>query len=99
MKYIKHPPKTKKRTVHQELQHQDKSINTVLNNDFTQKVQIMLPYNGKQGNKVLSNIKKHLKKLLPNDVKRSVTYGSNNPDTSNHRIKQSFINKTTLLTL
>ena len=33
-----YPIKTKNRIVNQELQHQDKSINTVLNNDFTQKV-------------------------------------------------------------
>ena len=34
----------------------------------------MLPYNGKQGNKLLSKMKKHLKKSLPTEVKTTVTY-------------------------
>ena len=36
----------------------------------------MLPYNGKQGNKLLSKIKKHLNKSLPSEVKTTVTYKS-----------------------
>ena len=35
----------------------------------------MLPYNGKQGNKLLSKIK-HLNKSLPTEVKTTVTYQS-----------------------
>ena len=34
----------------------------------------MLPYNGKQGKKLLSKMKKHLNKLLPTEVKTTVTY-------------------------
>lgn len=34
----------------------------------------MLPYNGKQGNKLLSKMKKHLNKSLPKDVKTTFTY-------------------------
>ena len=36
----------------------------------------MLPYNGKQGNKLLSKMKKHLNKSLPTAVKTTVTYQS-----------------------
>ena len=36
----------------------------------------MLPYNGKQGNKLLSKMKKHLNKSLPTEVKTTVTYQS-----------------------
>ena len=36
----------------------------------------MLPYNGKQGNKLLLKMKKHLKKSLPTEVKTTVTYQS-----------------------
>ena len=36
----------------------------------------MLPYNGKQGNKLLSKMKKHLNKSLPTEVKITVTYQS-----------------------
>ena len=36
----------------------------------------MLPYNGKQGKKLLSKMKKHLKKSLPMEVKITVTYQS-----------------------
>ena len=38
----------------------------------------MLPYNGKQGNKLLSKMKKHLNKSLPTEVKITVTYQSKN---------------------
>ena len=34
----------------------------------------MLSYNGKQGNKLLSKMKKHLNKLLPIKVKTTITY-------------------------
>ena len=36
----------------------------------------MLPYNGKQGNKLHSKMKKHLNKSLPTEVKTTVTYQS-----------------------
>ena len=36
----------------------------------------MLPYNGKQDNKLLSKMKKYLNKLLPTEVKTTVTYQS-----------------------
>ena len=36
----------------------------------------MLPYNGKQGNKLLSKMQKHLSKFLPTKVKTTVTYQS-----------------------
>ena len=50
--------------------------NTVVNNGGIKKVQIMLPYNGKQGNKLLSKMKKHLNKSLPTEVTTTVTYQS-----------------------
>ena len=34
----------------------------------------MLPYNGKQSNKRLSKMKKYLNKLLPPEIKTTVTY-------------------------
>ena len=34
----------------------------------------MLPYNGEQGNKLLSKMKKYLNKSLPTEVKITVTY-------------------------
>ena len=36
----------------------------------------MLPYNGKQGNKLILKMKKHLNKFLPTEVKTTVTYQS-----------------------
>ena len=36
----------------------------------------MLPYDGKQGNKLLSKMKKHLNKSLPTEVKITVMYQS-----------------------
>ena len=36
----------------------------------------MLPYNGKQGNKLLSKMKKHFNKSLPTEVKTTITYQS-----------------------
>ena len=41
----------------------------------------MLPYNGKQGNKFLSEMKKHLNKSLPTEVKTIVTYQSKKLET------------------
>ena len=70
-----YPIKTVIRTISQEL-HQTQTLqNTVTNNRDTQKVQVMLPYNEKQSNKLLSKIK-HLNKSLPTEVKTTVTYQS-----------------------
>ena len=57
-----YPIKTVNRTVNQELHRTQRLRNTVINNGGIQKVQIMLPYNGKQGNKLLSKMKKYLNK-------------------------------------
>ena len=62
------------RTVNQELHRTHRLENTVINNGGIQKVQIMLPYNRKQVNKLLSKMKKHLNKSLPTEVKTTVTY-------------------------
>ena len=48
----------------------------VINNGGIQKVQIMLSYNGKQGNKLLSKMKKHLNNSRLTDFKTRVTYQS-----------------------
>ena len=71
-----YPIKTVIRTINQELHRTQTLQNTVINNRGIQKVQIMLPYNGKQGNKLLSKMKKHLNKSLPTEVKTTVTYQS-----------------------
>ena len=64
-----HPIKTVNRTMKQELHRTQRLQNTILNNGTLQKVQIMLPYNGKQGNKLLDKVKKHLNKSLSTKVK------------------------------
>ena len=71
-----HPIKTVNRTVKQELHRTQRLQNTILNNGTLQKVQIMLPYNGKQGNKLLDKVKKHLNKSLSTKDKTTVTYQS-----------------------
>ena len=68
--------KTVNRTTNQELHRSQRLQNTVINNGGIQKVQIMLPYNGKQGNKLHPKMKKHLNKSLPTEVKTTVTYQS-----------------------
>ena len=69
--------KTVKRTINEELHRTQRLGNTVIKNGGIKKVQIMLPYNGKQGNQLLSKMKKHLKKSLPAKVKATVvTYQS-----------------------
>ena len=71
-----HPIKTVNRTVKQELHRTQRLQNTIITNGSIQKVQIMLPYNGKQGNKLLDKVKKHLNKSLSTKVKTTVTYQS-----------------------
>ena len=46
-----YPIETVNRTVYQEHHGTQKLQNTIVNNGGIQKVQIMLPYNGKQSNK------------------------------------------------
>ena len=62
-------------TVNQELHRTHRLQNTVVTNGDTQKVRILLPYNGKQGNK-LSKMKRLLNKSLPTEIKTIVTYQS-----------------------
>ena len=71
-----YPIKTINRTINQEFHRYQKLQNAVINNAGIQKVQIMLSYNGNQGNKVLLKMKKHLNKSLPTEVKTIVTYHS-----------------------
>ena len=75
------PIKTINRIINQELHRSQRLQNTVINNGGIKKIQIMLPYNGKQGNKFLSKMKKHLNKSLPTEVKTTVTYQSKKPGT------------------
>ena len=70
------PHQDRNRTVNQELHRTHRLQNTVIINGGTQKVQIMLPYNEKQGNKLLSKMNKYLNKSLPTEVKTAVTYQS-----------------------
>ena len=55
--------------INQELHRSQRLQNTIINNGGIKKVQIMLPYYGKQGKKLLSKMKKHLNKLLTTEVK------------------------------
>ena len=71
-----YPIKTVNTIINQELHRSQRLQNTVINNEGIKKVQIMLPYNGKQDNKLLSKMKKHLNKSLPTEVKTTVTYQS-----------------------
>ena len=73
-----YPIKTVKRIINQELYRSQRLQNTVINNGDIKKIQIMLPNNGKQGNKLLSKMKEHLSKSLPTEVKTTVTYKSKN---------------------
>ena len=73
--------KTVNRIINQELHQSQRLQNTVINNGGIQKVQIMLPYNGKQGHKLLSKMKKHLNKSLPTEVKTTVTFQSKKLET------------------
>ena len=55
--------------INQELHRSQRLQNTIINNVGIKKVQIMLPYYGKQGKKLLLKMKKHLNKLLTTEVK------------------------------
>ena len=76
-----YPIKTVNTIINQELHRSQRIQNTIINNEGIKKVQIMLPYNGKQGNKFLSEMKKHLNKSLPTEVKTIVTYQSKKLET------------------
>ena len=76
-----YPIKTVNTIINQELHRSQRLQNTIINNEGIKKVQIMLPYNGKQGNKFLSEMKKHLNKSLPTEVKTIVTYQSKKLET------------------
>ena len=71
-----YPIKTVIRTINRELHRTQALQNKVINNRGIQKVQIMVPYNGNQGNKRLSKMKKHLNKSLHTEVKATITYQS-----------------------
>ena len=73
-----YPIKIVNRTVNQELYRTHRLQNTVINNGGTQKVQVMLPYNGTEGNKLLFKMKKHLNKSLPLEVKTTNREGNSN---------------------
>ena len=55
-----YPTKIVNRTVNQKVHRAHRLQNTVINNGGTQKFQIMLPYNGKQGKKLPSKMTKLL---------------------------------------
>ena len=76
-----YPIKTVNTIINQELHRSQRLQNTIINNEGIKKVQIMLPYNGKQGNKFLSKMKKHLNKSLPTEVKTTVTFQSKKLET------------------
>ena len=46
------------------------------NHDTEQNLQLFVPYSGKQGHRLLSKMKKQLKRTLPDDVKTIISYKS-----------------------
>ena len=73
-----HPIKTVNRTVKQELHRTQRLQNTIINNGSIQKVQTMLPYNGKQGNKLLDKVNKYLTNRYPLKLKQQLHIKVNN---------------------
>ena len=45
-------------------------------NEISNKIQLILPFSGKQGKKLIRKIKKHIRKTLPENVLAIVTYQS-----------------------
>ena len=45
-------------------------------NETSNKIQLILPYSGKQGKKLITKMKKHIRKTLPDNVQAIVTYQS-----------------------
>ena len=46
------------------------------NHDREQYLQLFVPYSGKQGHRLLSKMKKQLKRTLPDDIKTIISYKS-----------------------
>ena len=44
--------------------------------DKEEKIQVLVPYSGKQGHQLLSKMKKQLKRTLPDDIKTMINYKS-----------------------
>ena len=45
-------------------------------NENSNKIQLILPYSGKKGKKLIAKMKKHIRKTLPENVQAIVTYQS-----------------------
>ena len=45
-------------------------------NEASNKIQLILPYSGKQGKKLITKMKKYIRKTLPENVQAIVTYQS-----------------------
>ena len=65
------------KTVSQDFHQTQRLNNTVIRNGDTRKFQLILPYNQKQGDKLLSKTKKNLTKSPPTEMKTAVTYQDN----------------------
>ena len=72
-----YPNKIVNKTVSQDFHQTQRLQNTVIRNGDTRKVQLILPYNQKQGDKLLSKTKKNLTKSPPPEMKTAVTYQDN----------------------
>ena len=79
VKINSYPIHTVNRVINQEL---SRNLETIQENDQTKEptetVQLIVPYTGKQGHKIISKIKKDLSKALPSKVKTMVTYKGQN---------------------
>ena len=61
-------------------------------NETPNKIQLIFPYSGKQGKKLMTKKKKHIKKTLPENMQTIVTYQSKKVFTE-FNVKQNFIIK------
>ena len=65
---------------------------TAETNETPNKIQLIFPYSGKQGNKLMAKKKKHIKKILTENIQTIVTYQSKKLSTE-FTVKQNFIIK------
>ena len=71
-----YPMSTINKTAPQELHDSESKSRRAEPNETPNKTEVILPYSGKQGNKSITKIKKHIWKTLPESIQTIVTYQS-----------------------
>ena len=100
---IKYPPKAchevndypmciKNKIGQQEFSDNQSKNRTAEINETPNKIQLIFPYSGKQGKKLMTKKKKHIKKTLPENMQTIVAYQSKKVFTE-FNVKQNFIIK------